>query len=1016
MSCLRKRSSQGVVRRFVLGADAVSSVLATALYKEIKPKNKKADDIYQSVDTDPEVDDWDTSVEEEDEYLEEERNLSHINEEKRKLLVFSDSRQDAAFFAPYLNRTYNQILNRSLIVEVLKQYRNEIVKNKWRLQDLVPPLQKLINDASLLSNMSVQQQINEIYKWLMKELISMDRYINLGAFGLLYFDLEKPRNWRVPNPLLKEPWCLTVEEAWTLFKVLYDTIRMRGAVQFPDWVSPEDDYFYPQNRQIFFRSDGSNPKKGIISWNSERYNVRLDYMLALAQKISPEITEEECRYFLRNMYNVTAGKSKNGTGIRWNDNLKGTNIPEEGMVYQLRYNVWAIRSSITHPDMKWYKCNKCQMMTPYNIRGVCPNYRCDGQLEECDPEHNFKDNHYYNLYLNTPPLHMRAEEHTAQLTSEAAAELQTQFNSGEVQVLSCSTTFELGVDVGELEAVLMRNMPPSPSNYIQRAGRAGRRAESAAYVLTFAQRRPHDLTNFYDPMPFVAGKIKAPHISLSNEKIIRRHVYATAFSEFWRKHPDYFGKVEDFFFNSMGSGIDAIKNFLQKQPKHLKRSLLRIVPDKLHKTLGLDNWTWVEDLLYDEKNSPLLKAWDELSNDIYELEQLKTKLLQDKKKRNNISRLSNILKLINTINEKDLIGFLSTHSVLPKYGFPVDVVELQIIHHGEDAEKLQLERDLKIALSEYAPESQIVAGGKLWTSRYLKLVPNRTWERYRYAICKYCNSYHRIRAEQAENGGGEFSKCPFCGESLRSNRRGGNNGEFIIPAFGFVADNKPPQKPGPRRPEKTYTSRVYYSGEADEEEMREMDMGGIKIHLTPASHGKLAVINNGKGNGFKVCYKCGYAELMDYRNKKRKQNHFTAWGQKCSGSLSGPFALGHEFETDILKVYFPGYRDNREGFWISLLYALLEGSSEALEIERQDLDGCLYPVMNDPASVSLILFDDVPGGAGHVRRMADPEVWIEVMKAAFNRMERCECGGPTGNSSCAMDASGIIGINSVTTS
>ena len=71
------------------------------------------------------------------------------------------------------------------------------------------------------------------------------------------------------------------------------------------------------------------------------------------------------------------------------------------------------------------------------------------------------------------------------------------------------------------------------------------------------------------------------------------------------------------------------------------------------------------------------------------------------------------------------------------------MVELHINHHTEVSGKLQLERDLKIALSEYAPESQVVAGGKLWTSRYLKLVPNRTWESYSYAICSNCNSYHR---------------------------------------------------------------------------------------------------------------------------------------------------------------------------------------------------------------------------------------------------------------------------------
>jgi len=321
------------------------------------------------------------------------------------------------------------------------------------------------------------------------------------------------------------------------------------------------------------------------------------------------------------------------------------------------------------------------------------------------------------------------------------------------------------------------------------------------------------------------------------------------------------------------------------------------------------------------------------------------------------------------------------------------VVELQLLHHGEEARRLQLERDLRIALSEYAPSGKIVAGGKIWTSRYIKTLPNRAWEKYKYAICDYCNSYHRERAEFVEEGGEELEECPLCKNPFSRRKIK----TFIIPSFGFVADFKPPDKPGEQRPEKMYTTRVYYSGEAEEENHVKVGMGQIEVELAPASHGKLAVINTGKGKGFKICYSCGYSALVD---EKVGKSHKTPMGGECYGNLTGAYSLGHEFETDILRITFNGYRDTRKGFWHSLLYAILEGASIALEIERQDLDGCLYPTGGDISMSSLILFDDVPGGAGHVKRLSDQTEWLNVLKVTLERMEQCECGGKEANASC----------------
>lgn len=128
--------------------------------------------------------------------------------------------------------------------------------------------------------------------------------------------------------------------------------------------------------------------------------------------------------------------------------------------------------------------------------------------------------------------------------------------------------------------------------------------------------------------------------------------------------------------------------------------------------------------------------------------------------------------------------------------------------------------------------------------------------------------------------------------------------------------------------------------------------------------------------------------------------HHNPWGAECNGSLRNHLALGHEFETDILMLAFEGYSDNRKGFWYSLLYGMLEGACEALQIERQDLDGCLYCSAGDLNQSILVLYDDVPGGAGHVRRLANDKTLRDVLNSTLERLKRCECGAPEGNTSC----------------
>ena len=160
---------------------------------------------------------------------------------------------------------------------------------------------------------------------------------------------------------------------------------------------------------------------------------------------------------------------------------------------------------------------------------------CHGELHPVLPDPSKATEHYRHLYTSMIPNGMRVEEHTGQLNAYRAGEIQQQFIEGNINALSCTTTFELGVDVGDVQAVLMRNIPPSPANYIQRAGRAGRRIASTALVVSFAQRRNHDLHYFNNPNSLIDGHVQVPIVSLNNPLIARRHIHAVAFAAYQRK-------------------------------------------------------------------------------------------------------------------------------------------------------------------------------------------------------------------------------------------------------------------------------------------------------------------------------------------------------------------------------------------------------------------------------------------------------------------------------------------------
>jgi superfamily II DNA/RNA helicase len=140
---------------------------------------------------------------------------------------------------------------------------------------------------------------------------------------------------------------------------------------------------------------------------------------------------------------------------------------------------------------------------------------------------------------------MEAREHTAQVASELRQEREARFRTGELPVMYCSPTMELGVDIRDLNAVNMRNVPPTPANYAQRSGRAGRSGQPAIVVTYCSSRSSHDQHFFRNPAEMVAGSVLAPRIDLANEDLVRAHVHAILVSEAQLDLGDSMSKILD---------------------------------------------------------------------------------------------------------------------------------------------------------------------------------------------------------------------------------------------------------------------------------------------------------------------------------------------------------------------------------------------------------------------------------------------------------------------------------------
>ncbi len=344
--------------------------------------------------------------------------------------------------------------------------------------------------------------------------------------------------------------------------------------------------------------------------------------------------------------------------------------------------------------------------------------------------------------------------------------------------------------------------------------------------------------------------------------------------------------------------------------------------------------------------------------------------------------------------DRFLVETLSREAVIPTYSFPVHSIHLEIVtergpHGVSDERALQLDRDAAMAVAEYAPGAEVVAGGRIWTSagitrRAIVGTEDAWMEKGFYRICPACQhaERHHDRDDFGEN-------CIQCGASVSGRGR-----KFIEPV-GFLTSyaDRQGRDPGASRLRVRPVDEARLLTKARPEDFRGSDLARVTHFFAPAiapegsQPGRMLVLNRGpQGAGYLWCSACEYARpapqdaLGGAEIRKKHKNPRT--GDQCRvESLRWPVDLAHVFETDLRGIRIdqsvPDFSDRetdkdrraaRDGFLRTLAEALRLAAADILETDPRDLRA----TVELPGAVPLvILSDSVPGGAGYCRRLLD---------------------------------------------
>jgi DEAD/DEAH box helicase domain-containing protein len=691
-----------------------------------------------------------------------------------------------------------------------------------------------------------------------------------------------------------------------------------------------------------------------------------------------------------------------------------------------------------------WRCDICRNAVMDHVSAAlngtpCRRQSCRGHyaLQTAEPPQ-----FYRSLYLSANVQRVRAREHTGLLERPTREAIEAEFKAGSINVLSATPTLEMGIDIGDLSAVLMCSVPPAQANYLQRAGRAGRR-DGNAFAGTVALGRPHDLYFWESPREMLAGHVDSPGIFLDASAVLERQL--TAFTlDCWVKELESRAKIP----RGLGEVLTAVRNqtrskFPYTWLEHLTQNRATLIDgfvglfkqgkdslspeSEAHLRLFIDGgpdnpgtlpWKVINRIgLVNKDIDDLKRRRVRVETEMARIEQLPAKSESDEEELRDLKlEKAALTRLLANIDARDSLQFLTDRGLLPNYAFPEQGVLLHSVvvrdekQAGESAEQrvvtYEYERPGAAAITELAPDSVFYAEGRKVTIEQVDVARDKP-EKWRFCRnCSYC---------QKEVVSDESSVCPRCADPMWNDNGRVQSMLRLSKVYARTRDSASRiGDDADDRDRKFYVRQVLL--DVPPQSVRQawaVDDDGFPFAFEFLERVQFREVNFGQQDGqgqpiqiagddqrkpgFTICTECGTLQ------RRRRQED--AWRNHASGCsrrrgegqdvLECVF-LYREFDSEGIRMLLPeshfgGSEESTHSFIAALQLGLQRRFRGAVDHLRIARDVRLAQGEETPRQY-LVIYDSVPGGTGYLKElMRAPQPLFEVFRMSVDALKGCGC-------------------------